>query len=93
MANIAKMVDPRDDDFGAVINCAVRYALGRRSYMPEIVVNFTVPLVHELTNKTLWAIRRDIAEAQERDMLGDPCDAKDWLRLLAAVEKELSDRT
>ena len=27
------MVDPTNDDFGGVCNCAVRYCLGRRSYI------------------------------------------------------------
>ena len=26
------MIDPYDDDFGAICNCAVRYAVGRRTY-------------------------------------------------------------
>ena len=30
-------LDPTNDDFGAVCNCAVRYCLGRRSYMPILV--------------------------------------------------------
>lgn len=31
------MVDPASDCFGSVCNCAVRYCLGRRSYMPNFV--------------------------------------------------------
>lgn len=31
------LIDPANDNFGAVCNCAVRYCLGRRSYMPNLV--------------------------------------------------------
>ena len=27
----APVIDPADDEFGAVLNCAVRYAIGRRT--------------------------------------------------------------
>lgn len=32
------MIDPHDDDFGVICNCAVRYAVGRRTYMPSLVM-------------------------------------------------------
>lgn len=87
------MIDIRDDNFGAVLNCAVRYAIGRRSYMPGIVVGFIKPLVKDLTTKTLWAIRSDISEASKFDGLGDPdIDAPLWLALREDVQKELVKR-
>lgn len=85
-------VDPRDDDFGAVLNCAVRYAIGRRTYMPSIVVGFILPLVSELTDKTLWCFERDILEHAERGTLGDDCDAVKWHKLLLATQNEIRRR-
>ena len=36
----------REDDFGgAVLNCAVRYALGRMSYMPGLVMDVIRPML------------------------------------------------
>ena len=41
----------RDDDFGgAVLNCAVRYALGRMSYMPNLVMDEII-LPYTLTER------------------------------------------
>lgn len=37
------MIDPYNDDFGAICNCAVRYAVGRRTYMPDLVIDFITP--------------------------------------------------
>lgn len=31
-----------DDDFGCVVNSAVRYALGRHTYMPDTVARFVL---------------------------------------------------
>ena len=53
----------RDDDFGgAVLNCAVRYALGRASYMPSLVMGEIRPMLPDCSDKTLWCFDRDIGE-------------------------------
>ena len=54
------MIDPHNDDFGAICNCAVRYAVGRRTYMPDLVIDFITPHLSELTDKTLWCFQRDL---------------------------------
>ena len=53
------MIDPHDDDFGAICNCAVRYAVGRRTYMPGLVIDFITSHLSELTDKTLWCFQQD----------------------------------
>ena len=53
----------KDDDFGgAVLNCAVRYALGRRTYMPGLVMDVIRPMLKNCSDKTLWCFDRDISE-------------------------------
>lgn len=53
----------RSDDFGgAVLNCAVRYALGRFSYMPGLVMGEIRPMLKDCSDKTLWCFDRDISE-------------------------------
>lgn len=37
-------IDPSDHDFGLILNCAVRYAIGRQTYMPSAVIAFITPL-------------------------------------------------
>lgn len=87
------MINIKDDHFGAVLNCAVRYAIGRKSYMPKLVVDFIKPLVPDLSTKTLWCIKRDINEAAVHDGLGDAkIDAPGWLELLADARRELIKR-
>lgn len=51
-------IDLSNDDFGAVLNCAVRYTLGRRTYMPGLVIDYIRPLLPFLSSKTLWCLIR-----------------------------------
>lgn len=87
------IVDPTNDDFGAVCNCAVRYCLGRRSYMPSLVCGYITPLLPELTDKTLDCFERDIAERKRTGFdFGDSCDYETWDAFYKAVCKEIEGR-
>ena len=82
--------DLSDDDFGCVLNCAVRYALGRRTYMPYLVTNFITPLLPHLTDKTIWCFKRDLEECRD---FGDPeVDEPTWSSFWAAVRAEDAKR-
>lgn len=86
-------VDPADDNFQSVLICAVRYACGRRSYMPGIVIRFAVQTLTALSNKTLGVLQRDISNARDNKQLGDQTiDAPEWLWLLDKIEKEIARR-
>lgn len=87
------IVDPTNDDFGAVCNCAVHYCLGRRSYMPSLVCGYITPLLPELTDKTLDCFERDIAERKRTGFdFGDSCDYKTWGTFYKAVCNEIERR-
>lgn len=87
------MVDPDNDDFGAVCNCAVRYCLGRRSYMPSLVCRYIISLLPELTDKTLDCFERDIAERKRTGFdFGDSCDYETWDAFYKVVCKEIERR-
>ena len=53
---IMKLVEI-DDDFGVVLNCAIRYCLGRQTYMPSLVTEFIKPLLPQLDKNTLMWMR------------------------------------
>lgn len=86
------MVDPANDDFGAVCNCAVRYCLGRRSYMISLVCGYITPLLPELTDTTLGCFERDIAERKRTGFFGDSYDYETWGAFYKAVCKEIEGR-
>lgn len=86
-------VDPTNDDFGAICNCAVRYCLGRRSYMPSLVCRYIISLLPELTDKTIDCFERDIAERKRTGFdFGDSCDYETWDAFYKAVCKEIEGR-
>lgn len=87
------MIDPRDDDFGAICNCAVRYAVGRKTYMPSLVTDFITPHLGELSDKTLWCFQRDILKRLDEGFdFGDEFDLQNWMSFLEDVDKEIEKR-
>ena len=86
-------IDLADDDFGCILNCAVRYAAGRQTYMPGIVIDFITPLLPRLSMRTLWCFKKDIENRNEPYGLGHPdIDKPKWLAFLSAVKAELDNR-
>ncbi len=74
----------KDDFFGAVLNCAVRYSLGRASYMPGLVMDEIRPMLPGLSIKTLSCFERDIQEWLQNGGQANPY-WNDWSDFLAAV--------
>lgn len=62
------------DEFECVLTAAMRYSLGRQTYMPSVVVGYITPLISELSDKFLYVAMRDIDEQRERGekALGNP---------------------
>ena len=86
-------IDIEDDDFQTILNCAVRYSLGRQTYMPHLVVNYIKPLLPYLDNRTLYVFKRDIEEAIDDNRTGDPnIDKPIWVNFFTLVSEELSKR-
>ena len=67
-----------DNHFECVLMSAVRYCIGRRTYMPETVTSWIMGFCNgKLSQKTVGVMIRDIDEAHS---LGDQCDAETWAR-------------
>lgn len=80
-------------DAGAVLNCAVRYCLGRRTYMPALVMDFIEPLLPVLDSRTLWCFDQDICEADLLGRYGDPrIDEPKWRAFHKKVRAERKRR-
>lgn len=67
-----------DNHFDCVLMSAVRYCIGRRTYMPETVTSWIMGFCKgKLEQKTIAVMIRDIDEAAS---LGDECDVQTWMR-------------
>ena len=84
----------RDLHISELATCAVRYALGRQTY-----VSFSVPQaikshMNLISTKALYVMSRDIREYKEREgLIGMPCDHRSWMDFLDALTKEINERT
>ena len=78
-----------DDDFGCIINSAVRYSLGRYTYMPSTVAEFVLKYLNYLDNTTISVMIYDIDEALKNEDL--PL-RKIWVELKSKLEIETYSR-
>ena len=67
-----------DRDFGCIINCALRYAIGRNAYIPSVVISFIRNHMDVLDAKTTSAIISDIEREAESEALNE---RDEWLKL------------
>lgn len=79
-------------DFGTVCICALRYAMGRETYMPSLVRDFVRPLLNRLPDKTLAVMINDSEEQERMHLWGsESIDKPGWVKwkqeLLAEKER------
>lgn len=88
-----KIAPDQIDFFGAVLNCAVRYCIGRATYMPGLVTDWIMQHCHGiLTAKTLYVMKQDIDDAAASPYgLGMDCDVKTWERFREWLNRETDD--
>ena len=81
----------------SILICAVRYALGRMSYIVGEVANYVFFKRKTLSKECIDIIIRDIEEEMERYhsagyKLGMDCDERTWKNLLEALKGEIDER-
>ncbi len=87
---------PITDNLYTVAICAVRYSLGRRTYMPGLVTDWVMAnFSGRMPKGTAEIMIRDIQEQREMgeratyESLGDPCDVRTWEKFEAWLYEEL----
>ncbi len=85
-----------EQDFGTVCVCALRYAMGRETYMPSLVRDFVRPLLTKLPDKTLAVMIMDCEEQERMNLWGSATiDKPGWVKwkqeLLAEKERRSRD--
>ena len=78
-----------NDDMDSVLICAIRYCLGRRTYMPDLVTRWIRGHCDgKLEPNTLAVMIRDIDEQERRFNLGDECDIQTWYRFRGWLKEQ-----
>lgn len=73
-------------DYEHIVISAVRYAIGRMTYMVELTVKYVMQQIEEdkLSDQCLGIIRNDIKSARDYGM---DCDKDQWFKLLKRIEE------
>ena len=86
-------IEINDEDFGAVLICALRYCLGRRTYMPGLIIGYVTPLLPHVSNKCLRCIETDLSKPDLYGGFGDVrIDEPIWIEFRNRVREELEKR-
>lgn len=86
------ILDTEDDEFTCLIMSAIRYCLGRRTYMPSYITGYIKPLLPYVSDKLLYLLERDIREQGKYgdDAYGDPLiDKPTWMGFYENVTSEI----
>lgn len=80
-----------DSDFRLILLSAMRYAMGRKTYMPSVVADYLKRHIQLLDNKFLTLAADDIRQHLE-DYAEHESNPDLWQNLLDALETEQRDR-
>lgn len=83
-----------DKNFETILLCAVRYAIGRRTYIPSLVIDYITPLLPYLSEDVLKLIADEIIEHYTYEgALGDEkIDKPYWIEFLRKIRLEIGGR-
>ena len=83
-----------DKNFETILLCAVRYAIGRRTYIPSRVIDYITPLLPYLSEDVLKLIVNEIIEHYTYEgALGDEMiDKPYWIDFLQKIRLEMGGR-
>lgn len=96
---------PIDDNFESMMISALRYALGRKSYIVSMTLDYLTLLLPSLSTKTLVVMERDIEEQRGYEICialvsshanafppGEESPTKEYDLILSTLKKELERR-
>ena len=83
-----------DKNFETILLCAVRYAIGRKTYIPSRVIDYITPLLPYLSEDVLKLIVNEIIERYTYEgALGDEMiDKPYWEQFLRKIRLEIGGR-
>lgn len=81
-------------EFDAICVCAVRYSLGRKTYMPRLVMDYLKDNMELLKTQTLRTVVKDVNDYYERfeSDQKDDFDYKEWIAFKVFIEGEIERR-
>ena len=82
-----------DKELQQIYICAIRYCMGRKSYMPSIVVNYIIPKLKDLDTNTIRVMLEDCKDQEDTENWGNEyIDKPLWLNWGKELSKEYNSR-
>lgn len=83
-----------DKNFETILLCAVRYAIGRKSYIPSLVIDYITPLLPYLSEDVLKLIANEIVQhnTYEGGLGDEKIDRPYWEQFLRKIRLEIGGR-
>ena len=83
-----------DKNFESILICAVRYAIGRRTYIPSLVIDYITTLLPYLSEDVLKLIADEITEhdTYEGGLGDEKIDRPYWKQFLREIRLEIGGR-
>lgn len=78
-----------DDKYEKILWCAMRYALGRRTYLTMEVIDYIKKVLPALSLDTLMMMQQDIENQHD---FGDELDEKRWMILYVDILNEIKKK-
>ncbi len=78
-----------DDKYEKILWCAMRYALGRRTYLTMEVIDYIKKVLPALSLDTLMMMQQDI---ENQHGFGDELDEKRWMMLYVDILNEIKKK-
>lgn len=88
-------MDYKNDFDESLIVCAVRYCLGRQSYMPSLIVDGLIPMLKDCSDRTLFCLQKDIKEYIDSWKISgryDICYGEQWINFSHLIQNETVKR-
>lgn len=90
-------IDRYDENGGTLLICAVRYALGRYSLLPKLVIGEIAPMLKDVSYSTLFVMRDDVEKYLKSCHDADEWEPmeyykKEWAMFLRQIEAEMELR-
>lgn len=83
-----------EDDLGILFICAVRYCLGRKTYMPSMIQGIVLGNIKQVSKQDLIIIRNDVQDAARDNYLGSEyIDAPGWKLFMDKISEEIESRS
>ena len=91
--NMKKKISFEQDALGTLCICAIRYCMGRQTYMPDLVREIVRPILPFLSDKDISVMLDDCDYQARFDLYGDEqIDKPGWIKWRVELVDEINNR-